>query len=300
MLDMLGRMLGERISIEIELDDGLWPVFADISQLENAVINLAINARDAMPDGGRLHLRTCNLPAAMERAADAGASDCAALIVTDSGTGMSADTVARAFEPFFTTKGVGRGTGLGLSQVYGYVKQTGGSVEIRSREGVGTEVELRLPRYLGAVAPATAAAGGEQVPHGNAAEIILLVEDEQQVRHMATDALRELGYTVVSVGSGSQALAQIDTLPRLDLLLTDVMMPDMLGTAVAAQARTRRPALRTLYMSGHTQGELLEDGRLGDGVLLLQKPFTVEQLARKVRDVMTEHHPSESPPAGVA
>lgn len=292
MSELLHRTLGEQISVETVLAGGLWNTFADPSQLENALLNLAVNARDAMPDGGRLTIETAN--SHLDEAYAGSRQEVApgqyiVICVTDSGTGMPADVVERAFDPFFTTKDVGKGTGLGLSQAFGFVKQSGGHIAIYSEPGDGTTIKLYLPRHTGPVA----AQSGERVtvenlPHGSPDEVILVVEDEQRVRHFAVDALQELGYTVISAENGADGLALIARQPRLSLLFTDVVMPQMNGRKLADAAAEIMPGLPVLYTTGYTRNAVVHNGTLDPGVALLAKPFTIAQLAHKVRAVLDE------------
>jgi signal transduction histidine kinase/ActR/RegA family two-component response regulator len=290
MSELIRRTIGETIAVEIVLGGGLWPCFADPAQLENALINLAVNARDAMPDGGRLTLETANthldeLYAAAN--ADVTPGQYVMLGVTDTGVGMSADVAERAFDPFYTTKGPGQGTGLGLSQVFGYVKQSGVHVKIYSEPGRGTTLRLYFPRHFG---PAAAGAGpllqATEVPQGRAEQVILVVEDEEQVRVMTVEALTDLGYTVVDAPDGAAALARAGELERLDLLLTDVVMPGMNGRELADQLCAARPGTPVLFTTGYARNAVVHNGMLDPGVAFLAKPFTVDQLARKVAEAL--------------
>jgi signal transduction histidine kinase len=289
MSEMLRRTLGERVQVETVLAGGLWRVHADPAQIESALVNLAVNARDAMPDGGKLTIETGNCELDERYAAEheeVKAGQYALLSVTDTGTGMPQEVIERAFEPFYTTKGVGRGTGLGLSQVFGFVKQSGGHIKIYSEIGHGTTIKLYLPRYIGEDRATSVASGRSEVPGGHAEEIVLVVEDEAQVRHMTVDALRELGYTVVQAGDGNQALEQLAMQPRIDLLFTDIMMPGMTGRQLADKATAERPGLKILYTTGYTRNAIVHNGIVDYGVAFLAKPFSIEALARKVRDVL--------------
>ena len=287
--ELLRRTLGENLRIETVLAGGLWPAFADPGQLENAIINLCVNARDAMPDGGRLTIETANahLDDAYVRANDDSEAGQYVLVsVTDTGEGMPPDVIERAFDPFFSTKGVGQGTGLGLSQVHGFVKQSGGHAKIYSEAGVGTTIKLYLPRHRGAQTAPDAARSEGEVPRARDQEIILVVEDEDQVRHLAVDHLRELGYTVFQAADAEQALAVLDAQPGIDLLFTDVVMPSMNGRELAERCRAERPSLKVLYTTGYTRNAIVHNGMLDAGVALLSKPFTIDTLGRKVRKVL--------------
>ena len=293
MSDLLRRTLGEQIAVETVLAGGLWRCFADPSQLENALLNLAVNARDAIVatgrDDGRLTIETNNahLDDAYARAhAEVSAGQYVLIGVSDTGGGMTPEVIERAFDPFFTTKEVGKGTGLGLSQVFGFVKQTGGHVAIYSEPGEGTTLKIYLPRFTGPAATAAATAAVEAIPEGRSDEIILVVEDEHRVRHFSVDALRELGYTALSAADGAEALEILAANPSIGLLFTDVIMPEMNGGRLAEAARALRPDLKVLYTTGYTRNAVVHNGMLDVGVALLPKPFTIEQLARKVRDVI--------------
>ena len=284
MSELMRRTLGEPVRVETILAGGLWRTFADAAQLENAVLNLAVNARDAMPEGGRLIIETANVDlderdARAEEGVQPG--HYVLVCVTDNGTGMSPQVLERAFDPFYTTKGVGKGTGLGLSQVFGFVKQSGGHARILSEAGEGTTVKLYLPRHRGEEAVAERARADDQsLPHGSDHEIVLVVEDEPQVRHMSVDALRELGYTVIQASDANQALELLEVQPRIDLLFTDIVMPKTTGRQLAQRALAMRPDLRILYTTGYARNEL------DPGVAFISKPFTIQQLARKVRDTL--------------
>ncbi len=295
MSELLRRTLGEQIAVETVLAGGLWPTFADPGQLENALLNLAVNARDAIigdggdGDGGRLTIETANAHLDEAYAASRGEVRPGQYImigVSDTGSGMSPEVIAKAFDPFFTTKAVGRGTGLGLSQVFGFAKQSGGHVAIYSEVGEGTTVKLYLPRATGKVEPPTPMLPLDELPTGRSDEIILVVEDEQRVRHFSVDALRELGYTAISAANGAEALQILDQQPQIALLFTDIVMPEMNGRALSDLARAKRPDLKVLYTTGYTRNAVVHNGMLDAGVAFLPKPFTVAQLAIKVRDVL--------------
>ena len=292
MSELLRRTLGENIHVETVLAGGLWRTFADPAQLESAIINLAINARDAMPTGGKLTIETANsdLDERYARAhAEVEPGQYVLISVSDTGTGMAPEVVERAFDPFYTTKGAGKGTGLGLSQVFGYVKQSGGHVKIYSEIGRGTTVKVYLPRHLGA-ASTTLADEAEKaaLPLGTPDTIVLVVEDEEPVRHMTVDALRELGYTVVQASDGKEALQHLQLQPRIDVMFTDIVMPDMTGRELVDQARKSRPDLKVLYTTGYTRNAVVHNGVLDRDVAFLPKPFTLEQLAAKIRDVLAQ------------
>jgi signal transduction histidine kinase/CheY-like chemotaxis protein len=294
MSELLRRTIGENIAVETVLGGGLWPCFADPAQLENALINLAVNARDAMaPDGtgvGKLTIETANahlddLYAAAN--ADVKPGQYVLLCVSDTGAGMTPEVIERAFDPFFTTKGPGHGTGLGLSQVFGYVKQSGGHVKIYSEIGQGTTIKLYFPRHVGpAAGGAEERLPAEAIPQARPDTIILVVEDEAQVRAMTVEALRELGYTVVEAESGEAALTTLAGLGRIDLLLTDIVMPGMNGRQLADRVLEALPDTRILYTTGYTRNAVVHNGMLDPGLAFLPKPFTIDQLARKVAETV--------------
>jgi PAS domain S-box-containing protein len=289
MRDLLHRTLGENIEIEISLRRGLWMAIADRNQVENSLLNLAINARDAMPAGGRLTIETSNsrLDAAYAAGnAEVTPGDYVMLAVSDTGTGMTPGVLERAFEPFFTTKEVGKGTGLGLSMVYGFAKQSGGHVKIYSEVGHGTTIRLYLPRAAaGEVTAFEAAATPAPMPRGH--EKVLVVEDDPAVRRVVVTQLAELGYHVLEAEDGQKALTMITNGVAIDLLFTDVVMPGGLsGRQLAAAAKTHLPALKVLYTSGYTENSIVHQGRLDAGVYLLSKPYQKPDLAQKLREVL--------------
>jgi signal transduction histidine kinase/CheY-like chemotaxis protein len=287
--DLLGRTLGESIAIETVLAAGLWPVEVDPNQLENALLNLAVNARDAMPNGGKLTIETAN--AFLDEAyaashAEVEPGQYVAISVTDTGAGMPAEVVERAFEPFFTTKETGHGTGLGLSMVYGFVKQSGGHVKIYSEAGQGTTLRIYLPRLAGATAvPEEPPA--EEAPAAAAGAAVLVVEDDPDVRAHSARSLRDLGYAVVEAADGPTALRRLDE-STVDLLFTDVGLPGMNGRELVEEALRRRPGLKVLFTTGYARNAIVHHGRLDPGLHLLVKPYTQADLAAKVRRVLAE------------
>lgn len=293
MSELLRRTLGERIRVEAVLAGGLWKVNADPHEIERVLLNLAVNARDAMPGGGVLTLETSNSHLDDEYAAahaEVRAGQYVLLSVTDSGTGMDASVLSHAFDPFFTTKPAGSGTGLGLSQAYGFAKQSKGHLKIYSEVGHGTTVKLYLPRWFGSDRPSTQYARQNPADshRGHLTEIVLVVEDQERVRTMSVEALRELGYTVRHASGGAEALEVLASLPSVALLFTDVVMPGMTGKELADQAVARYPGLRVLFTTGYTRNAVVHNGVLDAGVALLTKPFTVTQLAAKVRATIDE------------
>jgi signal transduction histidine kinase len=287
--ELLLRSLGENIRLQTELVESSWRVFADASQLESALVNLCVNSRDSMPEGGSLILRTTNATLGADAAAgiDVRPGEYMALAVSDTGCGMSPEVVARAFDPFYTTKAPGQGTGLGLSQVYGFVKQSGGHISIESMPGIGTTVTIFLPRYVGSDPVEQAAPKITPTVSGNR-EVILVVEDEDRVRTMTVEALRTLGYEVIAVSGPQAALDELSLIPHLHLLLTDVVMPGMNGPALADRVTALRPSVKVLYTTGYSQNAVLGPALLDHGAGLLPKPFTIDQLMIKVRQALDQ------------
>lgn len=289
MSELLHRTLGEMIEIETVLASGLWPVEADPNQLENAIINLAVNARDAMESGGKLTIETANSRIDTVYGSQNGVApgQYVAICVSDTGGGMDANTVARAFEPFFTTKEVGRGTGLGLSMVYGFVKQSGGHVKIYSEVGEGTSVKIYLPRLHGGLVEQADMAAAD-VPEGTREETVLVCEDDDDVRAYSVEVLRELGYRVLEAHDGPSALRLVERQEgRVDLLFTDVVLPSgMTGAELARRARVLRPELKVLFTTGYARNAIVHHGRLDPGVELITKPFAYSDLAARVRDLL--------------
>jgi PAS domain S-box-containing protein len=290
MSELLRRTLGEQITIENVLAGGLWQVFVDANQLEVSIINLAVNARDAMPAGGKLTIETANVSLDATYAASQAelvAGEYVVLCITDSGAGMTREVRARAFDPFFTTKDFGQGTGLGLSQVYGFVKQSGGHVKLYSEPGHGTTVKLYLPRHHASAGASVETELATMTPYGARGETILVVEDDDDVRDYTTGILRELGYVVLEAPNAPVALHIAGGQSRIDLLFTDVGLPGGInGKHLADAARKRRPGLRVLFTSGYARNAIVHDGRLDPGVVLITKPFTYAALASKIRDVL--------------
>jgi PAS domain S-box-containing protein len=285
--DMLRRLIGEDIDLLLTLGPTAGRVNADPGQLEQALLNLAVNARDAMPGGGTLGLETDRVeldPAPPDRPDALPPGPYAVLRVTDTGVGMDAATQARIFEPFFTTKAPGKGTGLGLSMVHGVVRQHGGAIRVRSVVGRGTTFEIYLPQVEAAPSSATADAGSGPA---TGRETILLVEDEEDVRALAREVLERQGHRVLEAGDGAQALQRYEAEgERIDLILTDVVMPHMSGRELVDRVRAMRPTMPVLYMSGYTEDAILRHGVRDSSVLLLGKPFTPADLVSKVREVL--------------
>jgi CheY-like chemotaxis protein len=288
MTELLHRTLGEQVELEGVLAPRLWTVEVDQNQLESALLNLALNARDVMPQGGKLTIETANTVldgSYVAQDAEVVPGQYVMIAVSDTGSGMSRQTLSRVFEPFFTTKEVGRGTGLGLSMVYGFVKQSGGHITIYSEEGLGTTVKLYFPRHH-AGADADDVIPKAAVPRGSEGEVVLLVEDNDDVRAYSADVLRELGYGVLEVAHAEAALQILRSEQPIDLLFTDVVLPGRSGREVADEARALRPGLKVLFTTGYSRNAIVHHGRLDADVELIGKPFTFEQLATRVRDVL--------------
>ncbi len=290
MEDLLRRTVGPAIEIEVVGAGGLWPACIDAGQLENALLNLSINARDAMPNGGRLTIETANtwLDDRSGRECDLPSGQYLSICVTDTGTGMTAETIERAFEPFFTTKPLGEGTGLGLSMIYGFARQSEGQVRIDSELGIGTTICIYLPRYLGdAILPEqdVAAATATTVGRGT----ILVVDDEATIRHLIDEVLGEVGYTVIGAADGAAGLTQLQAGGEVELLITDVGLPNgMNGRQVADAARSLRPSLKVLFITGYAENVAVGNGHLEPGMELLTKPFTMDALKAKVAGMMKD------------
>ena len=294
MTEMLHRTLGETIAVELVTAAGLWTALADPNQLENAVLNLSVNARDAMPDGGHITIETQNAhldEAYAARQQDVQPGQYVQIAITDTGSGMTPAVKEKVFEPFFTTKPQGQGTGLGLAQVYGFIKQTGGHVAIYSEPDQGTTVKLYLPRVPAAARPEPAAplqaappSVAAREPGRAAGETILLVEDEEDVRQYSRDILEELGYRVFCAENAAAALNLFNAAPGIDMLFTDVVLTGkMNGRQLADEVLARRPELIVLFTTGYTRNAIIHHGRLDEGVNFIGKPFTASELAHKVR-----------------
>jgi CheY-like chemotaxis protein len=292
MTDLLLRTLGPAIRIATVLDGSVWPVFADVNQLENALLNLAVNARDAMPEGGRLTIATSKAVLPNDDAPmphEVAPGEYTQIAVTDTGAGMTREVLAKAFDPFFTTKDIGQGTGLGLSQVYGFVTQSGGHVSIVSEPGRGTSVQLYLPRDFSPESPSESGAteAASPPPRGNRNETILVVDDEDDVRAVTVDAVRMLGYEVIEAADGQAALSQLEQMPAIRLLFTDVGLPGgMNGVRLAEAARRRHPELPVLFTTGYARDAFAASAPLVAGGEVLTKPFTSQDLARKLREAL--------------
>ncbi|WP_160000605.1 ATP-binding protein [Roseomonas sp. 18066] len=292
MEDLIRRTVGPGITLEPPVGAvGLWPTLVDPSQLENALLNLCINARDAMPDGGKLSIETANrwLDERTARDRDLAPGQYVSLCVSDTGTGMPPNVVAKAFDPFFTTKPIGMGTGLGLSMIYGFAKQSGGQVRIYSELGTGTMVCIYLPRHLGQVETAAPIPDLADAPRAEAGQTVLVVDDEPTVRMLVSEVLEDLGYTAIEAADGAGGLRVLQSDARIDLLVTDVGLPGgMNGRQVADAARVARPNLKVLFITGYAENAVLSHGHLDPGMHVLTKPFAMEALASRIKDLIAD------------
>jgi len=289
MEELIRRTVGPQITLEVVTAVGLWSALIDASQLESALLNLCINARDAMPEGGRITIETANKwlddHAAKER--DLPPGQYLSLCVTDTGSGMTPDVIARAFDPFFTTKPIGQGTGLGLSMVYGFVRQSGGQVRIYSEVGCGTTMCLYLPRHYGSsseIPTITAPTASARAPTG---KTVLIVDDEPSVRMLVTEVLEDLGYSPIEASDGPAGLRILESDATVDLLISDVGLPGGInGRQLADAARITRPELKVLFITGYAENAIIGSGHLAPGMRVLTKPFVVETLANRIQDMI--------------
>ena len=291
MEELIRRTVGPAVGVEVITAEGLWDTLVDPNQLENALLNLCINARDAMPGGGQLTIETGNtwldLPAAQDL--DVPSGQYVRLCVSDTGTGMTPEVIRRAFDPFYTTKPIGAGTGLGLSMIYGFVRQSGGQAHISSESGQGSMVCLYLPRELGKPeSPETASSSVETSGGGSQEELILVVDDEPTVRMLVSEVVGNLGYTIIEAGDGAAGLRLLQSDARISLLITDVGLPGaMNGRQVADAARVLRPDLKVLFITGYAETAVLSHGRLDPGMHVVTKPFAIEELVRRIKELIT-------------
>lgn len=293
--ELISRTIGQQVHAETVLSAGLWSIHADPVMLENAIINLCVNARDAMPDGGRLTIETSNAyldEAYLADQQDLKAGQYVMIAVTDTGCGMRPDVLKKAFDPFFTTKAQGKGTGLGLSQVHGFVKQSGGHIKAYSEPGAGTSVKMYFPRFMDANAETRIITeGGSVVTVGRSAaphSLVLVVEDDPSVRETSVAMLRDLGYATLEADAAASALRVLDANKDVALLFTDIVMPEINGRKLADEALKRSPGLKVLFTTGFTRNAVVHNGVLDSGVHLLQKPFTIDELAAKVHQLLAE------------
>ncbi|MBP0445360.1 PAS domain-containing protein [Roseomonas sp. SSH11] len=289
MEELIRRTMGPEIRVETVLDAGLWTTLCDPNQLENALLNLCINARDAMPDGGRLTIETGNaqLDERGSRQRDMEPGEYVVICVSDTGMGMSAEVAARAFDPFFTTKPIGQGTGLGLSMIYGFAKQSGGQIHIHSEPEKGTRMRLYLPRHVGEAEGDEASAVPSALLRAVQGETVLVVDDEPTIRLLVAEVLEDLGYKAIEVGDGAAALQVLQSGARIDLLVTDVGLPGGInGRQVADAGRALRPGLKVLFITGYAESAVMGSGQLEPGMHVLTKPFAMEAVAARIRDLI--------------
>jgi CheY-like chemotaxis protein len=289
MTDLINNTLGPEIAMTMTTSSDLWTTLVDPNQLENALLNLCINARDAMPDGGKLKIETANrtLDSTEAFSFEMRPGEYVALSVTDTGTGMTEEVVQRAFDPFYTTKPLGQGTGLGLSMIYGFAKQSGGQVRISSSLGHGTTISLFLPRHFEQEQTTSDATDFSLAPRAGAGETVLIVDDEPSVRMLVAEVLGELGYTAIEAADGASALQVLRSDTRIDLLVTDVGLPGgMNGRQLADFGRIARPALKILFITGYAEKAAMGAGGLDKGMAIVTKPFAMEGLAAHVKELL--------------
>ncbi len=290
MSELVTSAMGD-IKTETILAGGLWHIHVDKSLLESSILNLCINARDAMPEGGKLTIETANThldEAYCREHPEATVGQYVLIAVSDTGTGMTPEVAQRALDPFFTTKEVGKGTGLGLSQVHGFVKQSGGHIKIYTEPGQGTAIKLYFPRFLpqGEVQPTENPKPSASASLENNDQVVLVVEDDEHVRALTVAMVRELGYAVIQADGAMAALRELDAHPKITVLFTDVVMPEMNGRRLADEALKRRPALKVLFTTGFTRNAVIHNGALDADVHFVAKPFTLDMLSAKLKDVL--------------
>jgi PAS domain S-box-containing protein len=291
MADLINRTVGPSVSVEVVAAAGLWTTLVDANQLENALLNLCINARDAMPDGGRIVIETANgwVDDRLAKLRDITAGQYVTLSVTDTGTGMTPEVMARAFDPFFTTKPLGMGTGLGLSMIYGFTKQSGGHTQIYSEVGQGTRVALFLPRHFGKGESPTVETAPIQLPRSAEGRTVLVVDDEPTVRMLISEVLGELGHAAIEAKDGSEGLKILRTRKNVDLLISDVGLPGgMNGRQLADAGKTLKPGLKVLFITGYAENAVIARGRLEPNMHVLTKPFTVDSLVNRVTGLLND------------
>jgi PAS domain S-box-containing protein len=292
MEELIRRTVGPQITLEVVAEPGLWTALIDASQLESALLNLCINARDAMTNGGRITIETSNkwLDDRAARERDLPSGQYLSLSVTDTGIGMTSDVIAHAFDPFFTTKPIGQGTGLGLSMVYGFARQSGGQVRIYSEAGHGTTMCLYFPRHHGGASETATDADTARAAHAQTGRTVLVVDDEPAVRMLIIDVLEDLGFTVLEAGDGAAGLRILQSSTPVDLLISDVGLPGgMNGRQLADAARTAQPGLKVLFITGYAENAIIGNGQLGAGMRVLTKPFVVETFAARVLEMIEEN-----------
>jgi PAS domain S-box-containing protein len=291
MSEFIQRTIGPEITLETVPAVGLWPTFCDANQLENAILNLCINARDAMPNGGQLTIETTNawIDTDTARHREMQPGQYVVICVTDTGTGMSPDVIDRAFDPFFTTKPIGQGTGLGLSMIYGFARQSGGQAKIYSQVGIGTTVRLYLPRHRGKATEQRDDTPAMPEPRAEVGETILIVDDEPSVRMLITETLEDLGYAAIEASDSSSGLNFLQSDIRIDLLITDVGLPGgMNGRQMADAARQSRPNLKVLFITGYASNAAIGNGQLDPGMHVMTKPFNLDRLAARIKAIIDE------------
>ena len=289
MEELLRRTMGEKIELELLLAGGLWPTLCDQNQLENSILNLSINARDAMFDGGRLTIETSNVElddAYAARQHDVEPGEYVCICVRDTGIGMAPDVMARAFDPFFTTKPIGQGTGLGLSMIYGFARQSEGHVKIDSEPGKGTTVRLYLPRHRGEMETSARPEHDASDQQAGRGQTVLVVEDEALVRALIVDVLDELGYRALEANDGPSGLRVLQSSEPIDLLITDIGLPGLNGRQIADAGRVLRPDLKVLFMMGYAESAAIANGILGPGMQMITKPFAMDALTRRIRSLI--------------
>ena len=287
--ELIRRTVGPGIEVEVVGASGLWTTLVDPNQLENSVLNLCINARDAMPDGGKLTIETTNkwIDERAARSHDLPVGQYVSVCVTDTGTGMTPDVIAKAFDPFFTTKPIGEGTGLGLSMIYGFARQSGGQVRIYSEVGEGTTMCLYLPRHADEASVADDIERPSGVHASGEGEVVLVIDDDPTVRMLVSEVLADLGYAVIEAPDGPAGLRVLDSSARIDLLITDVGLPGgMNGRQVADAARVGRPGLKVLFITGYAENAAIGKGGLADGMYVVTKPFQMDMLAHRIREII--------------
>jgi CheY-like chemotaxis protein len=287
--ELIRRTMGPNLKMETVLAAGLWNCVCDPNQLENAILNLCINARDAMPNGGTLTVETANTwiddAGAKGRGMETG--QYVAICVTDTGPGMSPEVTARAFDPFFTTKPTGQGTGLGLSMVYGFARQSGGHVRIYSELGQGTTIKIYLPRHAGKAIRQEVEIEAAEIPRAEAGETVLVVDDEPTIRMLIGDTLAELGYRAIEVADAESGLKVLESDVNIDLLVTDVGLPNgMSGKEMVDAARVKRPELKVLFITGYAENAAITNGHLEPGMRVMSKPCTMDKLAARIRSII--------------
>jgi len=291
MEELVRRTVGPEVTVEVVGAGGLWATLVDPNQLENALLNLCINARDAMPDGGRLTVETANkwLDERAARDRDLPAGQYISLCVTDTGTGMTPEVIAKAFDPFFTTKPIGAGTGLGLSMIYGFARQTGGQVRIYSEVDEGTTMCLYLPRHEGEGEVGVELKRAADERPGGEGEVVLVIDDEPMIRMLIVEVLEEAGYQALEAHDGPSGLKILRSDARIDLLITDVGLPGGLnGRQVADAARLARPDLKIMFITGYAENAVVGNGQLDKGMAVMTKPFAIDDLARRIRDMIEQ------------